>query len=159
MVIGLDPAWPGMIDSARRCQREWLTNALFACASIEDPPSELLGAADEVFVNLPWGGLLTGFILGDPATLGGLRAIACPGATLRVVVGTDIWRPPVPKEIRNLPELTAAYVDTTLSAALADHGWKVTDFLAVSTTNTTWARRLAAGRTTPSFVELRAEAG
>lgn len=156
LVIGLDPAWRNMIPSARRCQRDRLANALFVCATAEDPPAELLGLADEIFVQLPWGRLLAGLVLGEPDICLGLRALARPGAPLRVVVGTDIWRPPVPREIRDLPELTAAYMDDTLARRLADHGWKVTDFRPVdpAEVSSTWARRLG----DQSFVALHAEA-
>ena len=149
-----------MIPSARRCQRAGLHNALFVCASAEDPPEPLLGLADEVFVQLPWGRLLSGLVLGRTDVVSGLRRLARPGAALHVVVGTDIWRPPVPAEIRDLPELTAGYVDTTLASRLADHGWKVTDFRPVDPEeiSSTWARRLSANRASPSFVALHAEA-
>jgi 16S rRNA (adenine(1408)-N(1))-methyltransferase len=152
LVIGLDPAWQRMIPSARRAPR----NALYVCASIEDPPEPLLGRADEVFLNLPWGRLLAGLVLGEADVCGGLRAIAKNGAPLRVVVGTDIWRPPVPKEIRGLPELTGRYVDDTLAPRLAEHGWKVTGFgeLDRGEVPSTWAKKLRTGR----FVALHAEA-
>lgn len=123
------------------------------CASAEHPPEELLGLADEVFVQLPWGRLLSGVVLGDPDVCGGLRSLARAGAVLRVVVGAGIWRTPVPKEIRDLPELTASYVESTLASRLAEHGWKVTDFGAVTDPVTSWGRRLGT-----DLVELRAEA-
>jgi 16S rRNA (adenine(1408)-N(1))-methyltransferase len=156
LVIGLDPDWRRMIPSARRR----LPNALFVCASIEDPPDELLGVADEVLVHLPWGRLLSGVVLGDPEILGGLRAVARVGARLRVVVGTDIWRPPVPREIQGLPELTADRVDSVLADRFADHGFKVTGFGAVDPAEvpSSWARRLSANRAEPRFASLRAEA-
>jgi 16S rRNA (adenine(1408)-N(1))-methyltransferase len=150
-----------MIPAVRRCQRAGLRNALFVCASAEDPPEPLLGLADEIFVQLPWGRLLSGLVLGRSDVVSGIRRLARPGAALRVVVGADIWRPPVPAEIRDLPELTADYVDTTLAARLADLGWKVTDFGPVdpAEVSSTWARRLSANRSGPAFVALHAEAG
>jgi 16S rRNA (adenine(1408)-N(1))-methyltransferase len=159
--VGLDPAWRTMIPSVRRCARAGLSNALFVCASAENPPEPLLGMADEVHVQLPWGRLLSGFVLGDPEIVAGLRALARVGASLRVIVGTDIWQPPVPKEIRGLPELTSRYVNDVLAARLAAGGWKVTDFRPVKPEEvaSTWARRLSSSRAEPSFVELRAEAG
>ena len=158
--MGLDPAWRTMIPSARRCARAGLDNALFVCASAEHPPEPLLGLADEVFVQLPWGRLLSGLVLGAADVVSGIRALARPGTALRLVVGTDIWQPPVPKEIRDLPELTSRYVDDTLAARLATNGWKVTDFRPADPAgiSSTWARRLSANRPEPSFVELRAEA-
>lgn len=149
-----------MIPSARRCARAGLTNAFFVCASAEQPPTELLGLADEVHVQLPWGRLLSGVVLGDSEIICGLRALARPGALLRVVVGTDIWQPPIPKEIAGLPELTAPYADDVLAPSLATHGWKATDFRTVelSEVSSTWAKRLSSSRAEPTFVELRAEA-
>jgi 16S rRNA (adenine(1408)-N(1))-methyltransferase len=142
-----------MIPSARRCEREGLENALFVCASAEHPPEELLGLGDEVLVQLPWGRLLSGVVLGEPDICGGLRSLARPGAALRVVVGAGIWRAPVPKEIRGLPELTAAHVESVLAGRLAEHGWKVTDFGPCDDPSTSWGRRLGT-----DLVELRAEA-
>jgi 16S rRNA (adenine(1408)-N(1))-methyltransferase len=145
-----------MIESARRAARD-APNALFVCSSAEDPPEELRGVAGEVYVNLPWAKLLAGLVLGEADVCTGLRALARPGATLRVVVGTDIWRDPVPREVRDLPELTARYVDDTLADRLSEHGWKITDFhgLDPGELRSTWARRLGTGR----FVALHAEAG
>ena len=159
-VVGLDPAWRTMIPSARRCARAGLSNALFVCASAENPPEPLLGLADEVHVQLPWGRLLSGVVLGEAEIVAGLRALARVGASLRVVVGTDIWRAPVPKEIRGLPELTSRHVDDVLAERLAAGGWKIVDFRPVEPddVSSTWARRLSSGRAEPSFVELRAEA-
>jgi 16S rRNA (adenine(1408)-N(1))-methyltransferase len=150
-----------MIPSARRCLRAGLRNALFVCASAENPPEELLGLADEIFVQLPWGSLLSGVVHGVPEIMAGLRSLARAGASLRIVVGADIWRPPIPKEIAGLPELTASYVDTTLAGRFADHGWKVIDFGPVdpAEVSSTWARRLSANRAEPTFVALSAEAG
>jgi 16S rRNA (adenine(1408)-N(1))-methyltransferase len=149
-----------MIPSARRCQRAGLRNALFVCACAEDPPEPLHGLADEVFVHLPWGSLLSGVVHGASYMMSGIRRMAQPGATLRIVVGADIWRLPIPKEIRDLPELTADYVDTRLAARFADHGWKITNFGPVDPAEvpSTWARRLSANRAEPTFVALHAVA-
>jgi 16S rRNA (adenine(1408)-N(1))-methyltransferase len=102
--------------------------------------------------------LLSGVVLGEPEVCRGLRFMARPRASLRIVVGTDIWNPPVPKDIAGLPRLTPEYVDTTLTPRLADHGWKITAVRESSTVDiaTSWARRLATGR---SYVDIRAEAG
>ena len=149
-----------MIPSARRCQRAGLRNALFVCACAEDPPEPLRGVADQVFVHLPWGSLLSGVVHGTSDMMSGIRGLARPGAALRIVVGADIWRSPVPKEVRGLPELTADYVDKTLAARFADHGWKITSFGPVdpAEVSSTWARRLSANRAEPTFVALHAEA-
>ena len=165
LVVGVDPAWERMVETATRGARKpakgGLPNILFVRGVAEDPPVELLGLADEVQVAMPWGRLLAGVVRGDPDVCGGLRALATTGATLEVTVGTDIWREPVPLEIRPLPELTVSYVDSFLRSALAATGWRVerAESLPASSAGTSWARRLSGGRPDSRFFQLAAVAG
>jgi 16S rRNA (adenine(1408)-N(1))-methyltransferase len=151
LVIGLDPHWRGMVDTAvrsnRKAARGGVANLLLVVASIESPPPELTAVADEVLVLMPWGRLLHGLVHGDPEVCGGLRRVARTGATVDLTVGTSIWRPPVPVEIRELPELTTDYVHTTLSDRWARAGLRITETGVVTGATaaglaTSWARRL-----------------
>jgi 16S rRNA (adenine(1408)-N(1))-methyltransferase len=131
LVVGVDPAWQRMVEtatrSARKPARGGAGNLLLVCASIESAPPELHGIADEVLAMLPWGKLLRGIVLGEADVCRGLRGVARPGASLDVAVGTSIWREPVPLEIRDLPELTEAYARDVLAGRLLAHGWRLTD--------------------------------
>lgn len=156
LVIGLDPNWRGMIETAVRSRRKpargGVPNLLLVAASIETPPEELAGIADEVRVLMPWGALLRGLVLGEPDVCGGLRQVARPAATVEVTVGTSIWSPPVPAGVRDLPELTADYVRDTLAPRWARAGLRITgtDLVraeAAAGLATSWARRLGSGRT------------
>jgi 16S rRNA (adenine(1408)-N(1))-methyltransferase len=162
LVVGIDPAWQRMTEtstrSARKPAKGGAANLVLVCASIESVPVALHGIADEVHAMLPWGKLLRGLVLGAPDVCGGLRAVARPGATLTVTVGTSIWRDPVPLEIRDLPELTEAYARDVLAGRLAACGWRLTDVaFQPADVASSWGRRL--GSSAPEvFVELRAEA-
>jgi len=164
LVVGVDPAWERVAEVSAKALRKpakgGLPNLLFVRAVAEDPPPELVGVASEVQVAMPWGRLLSGFVLGSPDVCAGLRALALPTGTLEVTVGTDIWRDPVPLEIRPLPELTVSYVDSKLAAALAAVGWKVVEAesLPAEAAGTSWARRLSGGRPDSRFFRLRAVA-
>jgi len=171
LVIGLDPAWRRMVEmaarSARKPEKGGAPNALYVRGVAEDPPPPLAGVADELHVMLPWGRLLTGLVLGERQLCCGLRRMAVPGASLDVTVGTDIWREPVPVEIRELPELTLEYVEEVLRPRLAEAGWRVETAELVSGAEpggsgahaSSWGRRLSdRSRPRTRFMHIRATA-
>src|SRR6266511_3355832 len=99
----------------------------------------------------------------DPAW----RRMVEPGASLDVTVGTDIWREPVPVEIRELPELTLEYVEEVLRPRLAEAGWRVETAELVSGAEpggsgahaSSWGRRLSdRSRPRTRFMHIRATA-
>lgn len=165
LVIGVDPAWQRMAETAVRAARKpakgGAPNLILVNAAIEAVPSALHGVADEVTVLMPWGKLLRGVVLGEDDVLAGLRAVAKADAPLEVSIGTSIWRDPIPLEIRDLPELTPESVDSTgLADRLAALGWQVTDVRLVphtelETISSSWARRLGSGAT-ETVLHLRA---
>lgn len=156
LVIGLDPAWQRMSDTATRARRKpakgGAPNLVLVNAAVEAAPTALDQVADAVTVLMPWGGLLRGVVAAGPDVCAGLRRLARPGATLEIVIGTSIWRPPIPVELVDLPELTPAALapNGELAARWAAAGWAV-DEAAVTTSLddgapvTSWARRLGSG--------------
>ncbi|MDE3097668.1 MAG: class I SAM-dependent methyltransferase, partial [Chloroflexota bacterium] len=129
LVIGLDPVRENMREysarAARKPERGGLPNVLYAIASIEQVPAELYGIADELYVNLPWGSLMRGIILGEATVLGGLASLGREGAVLRAVVNTRIFDDPVPIDARDLPEPTPEYVRATLAPLYARRGLRI----------------------------------
>jgi 16S rRNA (adenine(1408)-N(1))-methyltransferase len=167
LVIGVDPAWQRMAETAVRAARKpakgGAPNLLLVNSSIETAPSALHGRGDEVTALMPWGKLLRGIVLGEADVCGGLRTVARPGAPLDVAIGTSIWREPVPRDIRDLPELTPEAVESTgLAARLSALGWQVTEARLVPHTeldriSSSWARRLGSGAS-ETVLHLRAVA-
>jgi 16S rRNA (adenine(1408)-N(1))-methyltransferase len=152
LVIGMDPVRENMRESsakaAKKPERGGAANALFVAGSVEQPPDELRGVADEIFVTLPWGSLMRGIILGEEQVLGALASFGAPGALVRIVLNTRIFDEPVPIEARDLPEVTPQYVRETLSAAFERAGMRIerTEWMdadEVATLGTTWAKRLS----------------
>ncbi len=168
LVVGLDPAWQRMADTATRARRKpakgGAPNLVLVNAAVEAAPPALDGVADAVTVLMPWGGLLWGVVTAGPDVCGGLRRLARPGAPLEIVIGTSIWRPPVPVDLANLPELTPAALAPggDLAARWAAARWVVDDAAVSSSTDhgapaTSWARRL--GSAAPeSLLVVRAHA-
>jgi 16S rRNA (adenine(1408)-N(1))-methyltransferase len=151
-VIGMDPVRENMREAsakaAKKRERGGVANALFVVGSVEQPPDELRGVADEIFVTLPWGSLMRGIILGESDVLGALASFGAPGARLRIVLNTRIFDEPMPTEARDLPEVTPEYVRETLTAAFERAGMRIEraewmDADEVATLGTTWAKRLS----------------
>ncbi len=151
-VIALDPVRENMREwsakAAKKPDKGGLPNALFVVASVESPPEELRGVADEVFVTLPWGSLMRGLILGDGGMLAAIASFAKGGASIRIVLNTRIFDDPVPIDVRDLPEVTPEYVVTTLVPLFEEHGIRVEnsrwmDADEVAAIGTRWAKRLS----------------
>lgn len=146
--------------SLKKPQRGGAPNLLLVCASIEAPPESLLGLANELHVLMPWGRLLAGTVRGEADVLRGLRAIARPGAALRIVIGTQIWSPPVQRDVADLPEPTDAYIAGPLAERYAARGWTLGEARRLTADEarrelpTSWTRRLAG-----PALEIRAVAG
>ena len=147
-VVGIDPVRENMREysakAAGKPTRGGLGNVLYVVASVEQTPPELEGIASELFVNLPWGSLMRGIILGESVVLDGLALLAADGCRLRIIVNTRIFDDPVPLDARDLPEPTPDHVRDTLTVAYARAGWRIDearlfDADEVAALGTTWA--------------------
>jgi 16S rRNA (adenine(1408)-N(1))-methyltransferase len=152
LVIAIEPVRENVRESsakaAKKPDRGGVPNALYVAASIEQLPPELHAVADEIFITLPWGSLMRGFILADAAILAAIASLARDGARIRIVLNTRIFDDPVPLEARDLPDLTPDYARETLAPAFAAAGMTIDEarWLApeeVAALNTTWAKRLS----------------
>ena len=91
---------------------------------------------------------MRGIILAEAAVLDGIASLARDGAALHIVLNTRIFDDPVPIDVRDLPEVTPAYVRETLAPRYARHGIEIVDarFMdadEVAAISTTWAKRLS----------------
>jgi 16S rRNA (adenine(1408)-N(1))-methyltransferase len=160
-VIAMDPVREAMREFSARAQRKpargGLPNLLYVMASIEQPPTELEGRANLIFVNLPWGSLMRGIIEADDIVLGNLSRLAADGAQVRIILNTRVFDDPVPLDVLGLPEVTAEYAQTVLTPAYQEHGLQLTGarFLTpeeLLELGTTWAKRLSHRTPPPSFL-------
>lgn len=166
-VFGMEPVKENMRESSRKAgrkpQRGGIANVAYVWARAERPPTELAGRGDEIHVTLPWGRLLDGLALGDPDVLGGLGALAAPGASVDATLNCEIWGTNVPVRTAHLPELTPDYVWQNLGGHYAAAGLLLTHARMltpdeVRAVRSPWAKRLRSGRNIPRFLYLRAAA-
>jgi 16S rRNA (adenine(1408)-N(1))-methyltransferase len=164
-VVALDPVKENLRELSHRALRKpgrgGLANVLFVWATVERPPAELAGRADEVHVVLPWGKLAAGLLLAEPEVLDGLVFLARPGAALDLVLNAEVWEEPVPLEARDLPRPTLDYVSGTLAPRFRARGIEVRRVGRLTREEidrlpSTWARRLSHGREHPNFVHVEA---
>jgi len=142
LAVGIDANAAGMGPAARRAARPktLLPNAVFVVASAESLPRELVGVADRVTVQFPWGSLLRGVLAGDGNILGNLAMIAAPDAAL-----TILWSV-IDRDRGTLGSVPTRPSEERFGAA----GFDVRDVLPATAadlhgTGSTWAKRLRAG--------------
>lgn len=160
-VIGMDPVREALREFSARARRKpargGLPNLLYTVASIEQPPPELAGRCNQIFINLPWGSLMRGIIEADETVLGSLTNLAADNAHLRIILNTRVFDDPVPLDVQGLPEVTIDYAETVLTPAFSRHDFTLTEarFLApeeLLNLATTWAKRLSHRAPPPSFL-------
>lgn len=159
--VGIDACRDLMAESASRAAAKpkhgGLSNALFVAAAVEALPPELAGAADLITIQFPWGSLLRAVLLPDAPVLAGIGRLARLGAALEVVLNTTVFRPPVPREVADLPVPTDDFVRDVLAPAYVRAGIALTDQQTfgraqIAAWPSTWAKRLASGHAPEALV-------
>src|SRR5262245_51045624 len=129
-------------ENLRAVSRSAPANALYLIAEARVLPRALDRQATQITVNFPWGSLLLGLLLGEPALMERLTAVARPGALLELRLNGGAlaeagWSLENGGErIRQV--LQAAGFDTRPPRGLGPAELRACP--------TTWARRLAHGR-------------
>lgn len=161
LVVGIDaleePMGETAAKAARKPARGGRPNLVLVRASVEALPEGLHGVADEVHVQLPWGRLLEGIVLADPAVLRGLASLARPGARIVVTLNGEIWLDSTPARYASLPVPTPEYVAEVVAPGFRAAGIEIgaARYLSAEEAKalpTTWAKRLGHGRAHPAFV-------
>lgn len=136
--------------AARSAGRGGQPNALFVVAAAERLPRELLGVADELTIQFPWGSLLRGALAVDEAAANGIVSILRPGACATVTLSIT------PRDGLTLASLDEPGAAGDLADRWACLGLEVASVAPATAdelraTGSTWAKRLAAGRQRPAW--------
>jgi len=163
LVIGLDaldaPMGEIAYRAARKPARGGRANLVLLRGAIEALPAELAQIADEVKVLLPWGALLEGIVRARPEIVGGIAALARPGARVEVTLNGEIWLDSTPARYEDLPVPTPEYVAEAIEPEFRRCGVDLGPARYMTAPEakglpTTWARRLGHGRPHPRFVHI-----
>lgn len=161
LVVGIDADASRMIEASRRAARGarkgGLPNALFVVAAAESLPRELDGSAAAITIHFPWGSLLRGVLGAEAWLAAGLARVTTAGAVVEALVSVTA-RDGMPG-VGALDERSVAGI----AAAWEARGFTVESAAPagcdeVAATRSSWANRLGAGRTRPTWrLRLRAQ--
>lgn len=137
-VIGVDTCRENLHEHSRAK----LPNILFIVAGALELPRELHGLASDITINFPWGSLLKGLLMADPALMDGLAGSAQTVASLQIRLNSGALA-----ETGTTLEAGAVRIrDNLLRSGWLVGGLNIMDACALRTFPSTWARRLAVGR-------------
>ncbi len=143
--IGIDACRENLHAASRTAPR----NALFAIANACALPAELSGLADRVTVNFPWGSLRDGLLCAEPGLLAGLHSLAKPKGVLEVRLNASA----LAEAGWNLDAGADQAADVLRSAGVRVRSVRRLGAVDLRACPTTWARRMAFGRS-PEAVEI-----
>lgn len=167
-VIGIDPSHKSLEKTSGKIYKKevkgGLKNALFVLANIEDLPDELEGAANQVFINFPWGSLLKGIVLVEDKTWNNIKKICQKGAIIDIVLGYDVNYEQGKSRELDLPDLDLEYIEKKLIPKLSEKGFKTIERREIDKEDlkdypSGWAKRLAYGRENRKIYFLRLKIG
>lgn len=150
--IGIDanvkPLEKPSMKATRKPNKGGLPNLMFVQAAVEFLPEEFTSVADEIHIHFPWGSLLQAVARGDRKVLADLRRIAADHCLVEIVVGIDPERDRSEIERLGLPELSTAFINSTLSQRYRSAGFELTEARQLtadewSQFETSWARKLS----------------
>ena len=147
LAIGVDAYAASMRDAARRAERRSaVPNALFVVSSVEELPSDLDAVAAGVTVAFPWGSLLRGLAEPNGQVLSSIARISAPGADICVV-----WSVIERDGHDNIQDPEAVADAFERSGFAAQHAGEATQD-EIAKMNSSWAKRLRAGRDRPAHI-------
>ncbi len=144
--------------ASRKPARGGVENAVFVVAAVEALPSELVGIADRVRVNFPWGSLMRGLlepdasmVKPDASIVRAVLSLAKPGGRVELVMSYDPSHDTGAFHGPSLPVLDSNYLDSTLLPAYASAGAVVVESRRLTQDEalaipSTWGRRLLHAR-------------
>jgi 16S rRNA (adenine(1408)-N(1))-methyltransferase len=155
LAIGIDAVKEAMADSARRSRRRRIENALFVWAGIERPPTELVGVADAITVNYPWGSLLQAMVEPRSEVLRTIAALGRPGADLTILLNGSVFDDPAYAARIGLPVEPIEAIAAALVEKYREVGIEVVSHRALDRPpphRTRWGQRLGQGARRRSYL-------
>lgn len=154
--IGIDPAASHMEEYSKKSLKRKLTNALYVVVSIEHLDTDLNGLADELFINLPWGSLLSLLMSGDDNTYEKISNLIKIGGTLNIILGYSKESEPGETQRLGLGEINEEVIRDKIINGFKKVGLESTKLELLETANlkefkTTWAKKLTFGKSRPLY--------
>lgn len=151
LVVGVDPVADAMAEASRRAavpaRKGGLPNAAFVVAAAESVPPGLVGAAERLTVNLPWGSLLRGALALDPMAAAGIASLLRPGGSAELLLAPAA-RDQLAADVDVVRRLAHGLADDWQVLGLDLEEARPAAAADLEATPTTWGRRLGLGGAT-----------
>lgn len=154
-VIGIDPQHKGLERISARIYKKptkgGIKNAIFVLSNLEDLPEELDEIANQVFINLPWAGLLKGILLVEDNTWNPVKRICQRGALIDILISYEKSREDDEFRKFDLPAIDSSYLKNIMTPKLEAKGFKVLAIKNIASKElmnypSSWAKKLGFGR-------------
>ena len=155
--IGIDPAASQMEEYSKKSLKKKLKNLLYVVVSIEHLDTDLNWLADELYINLPWGSLLSLLMSGDDTAYARISGLIKKGSTLNIMLGYSKESEPGETQRLGLEEINEQVIRDKIISGFEKAGLKNTKLKLLETANlkefkTSWAKKLAFGRPRPLYL-------
>jgi 16S rRNA (adenine(1408)-N(1))-methyltransferase len=150
-----------MADASRKAHRRKLENLLFVQAAAESLPPELIGQADRITINYPWGSLLKAVAVPDVGILSAIAHLGKTGAAVTMLVNMSVFDDAAYCAKMGLP-CPSVFVDIGRTKSLFGQAGLAVTKLVPDVTDipykTTWGQKLTKG-TRRRVLQLEAVVG
>jgi 16S rRNA (adenine(1408)-N(1))-methyltransferase len=156
LYIGIDSSINLLEDISTKIykkeSRGGLKNVIFIQAPVEEIPAELTDIADFIYINFPWGSLLSGTVRGEEIVLKNIRNIAKSFKSIPLYIYLT-YNPSFEPEFieeKDLPQLDYVYIDTILREKFETFGIEIKEINTLETNEakklTSWAKKILSQR-------------
>lgn len=150
--IGIDPVAEAMREISAKAEKKpargGLPNILYLMDAAETLPGDLIGVADILTVNYPWGSLLGAWAAPVPVLLRHLAALGKPGAEWLVLFNATVFEDADYCARLGFPPVDRERIEGELAPLYAAAGFQVTEIAELSGAadhRTSWGQRLVLG--------------
>lgn len=163
--IGLDNNADNLAETshkvAKKASKGGLANCVYIQVNAYNPPNELSGICNDVFIHFPWGDLLVGIVKVDARLMNAIKSILKPKSTITIYLTYDEKFEQKYKVDRALPELNQSYLQNEFKKEMTMNGLTVLEVKTlnaneISNLKTTWGKRITRERSRDVYcIKLR----
>lgn len=153
---GIDPTPKQFSTFKKKINRAKIQNAHLLKGSLENLPREILGKADELHINFPWGSLLKAVVLPSKEDLNYIDSIVKPGGTIEIILGYHKDSEPTQIDKLNLPKLSINLLEENIIKSLENINYKLLEIKTLGRSDllfleSSWGKKLSFGKDRPVY--------
>ncbi|MFC1755838.1 methyltransferase domain-containing protein [Patescibacteria group bacterium] len=149
--MGIDPSEKQLLEYSKKAVRKKLPNLMYVVGSVEQLPIELENVAQKIYINLPWGSLLSSVVNPNKEIVKNIGNLLKKSGSLEITVGYHEQSEPSETERLNLPDLNEDYINSGLAPVYKECGFELSNLEKIEKKDlkkieTTWSKKLSFGK-------------